>query len=329
MIQWKKWEGIASQWDKMVQEFPDYTVYQSFAWGEHRQTFGWHAIRMFGGCDEKILCCAQVLVRQMTKGVNLVWVPGGPVGDPADWAHSFLRGLKIVLGCQFVYCRINNMRKEIPRDLATMLGAWKKPEYRIHTGLSMAFITAGDENKRIQRTSSNWGRNLRRSQRQGNSVRLWESPDPAELHAVYREMQEFKSISEQFSQEALASILNCFGSQCLVVRCDDAEGRLLAFRGALLFGDRGWDIFAATTTAGRKVYASHAACWELINQCIGLGVTWYDLGGVDPEGGKGVYDFKKGTGADDLKYLGEWESANFPFLRKLSNFVIKRRLQLP
>lgn len=327
MLSWKKWSGTPDEWDKAVLKFPDYNVYQSFAWGEHRQTFGWHAVRMTGERDGKMLCVAQVLVRHLPLGVKFAWVPGGPSGEPADWASSFLAGLKMVLGCRLLYGRVNNMRPESPGDLAAMSGAWHKPEFRLHTGLSMAYIPVFDESERIGRTSKNWGRNLRRAQKQGNIVRLWESPDPAEMHSVYREMQEYKSLGEQFSQEALASILDRFGRRCVVVRCDDADGKLLAFRGALLFGDRGWDIFAATTTAGRKVYASHAAFWELMNQCIRQGVSWYDMSGVDPENGKGVYDFKKGTGAEDLKFLGEWDAASFPLLRRVSNLIVKQRLR--
>jgi len=327
MLTWEKWSGTPDEWDEALLKFSDHNVYQSFAWGEHRQAFGWQAVRMTGGSGGKLLCVAQALVRQLPMRIKFAWVPGGPAGEPADWAPSFLGGLKKVLACRFVYCRVNNMRTESPGDLAAMSGAWHKPEFRLHTGLSMAYIPAGDESERIGRTSKNWGRNLRRAHKQGNLVRLWESPDPAEMHGVYREMQEYKSLGEQFSRDALASILDRFGRRCVVVRCDDAEGKLLAFRGGLLFGDRGWDIFAATTTAGRKVYASHAAFWELMNRCIGLGVTWYDMGGVDPEKGKGVYDFKKGTGAEDLKFLGEWDTANFSLLRGLANLVVKWRIR--
>ena len=45
----------------------------------------------------------------------------------------------------------------------------------------------------------------------------------------------------------------------------------------------------------------------LMKQCAERGVRWYDMGGVDPVNNRGVYDFKKGTGARALEYLGEWE----------------------
>ncbi|MFA7342835.1 MAG: peptidoglycan bridge formation glycyltransferase FemA/FemB family protein [Terrimicrobiaceae bacterium] len=327
MLTWKTWDGIGDEWDENLLKFPDYTVYQSFSWGEHRGAFGWCPVRMVGEENGSVVCAAQVLVRHLPLGIKFAWIPGGPVGAPAIWAGEFPKALQAALGCRLLYCRANNMRPDDPLEVQEMSAYWRRPESCLHTGLSAAYIPAGSEAERVGRTSKNWGRNLRRAQKQGNTVRLWESPEPETMHRVYLEMQEYKSLGEQFSREALASILNRFGKQCVVVRCDDGDGNLLAFRGALLFGDRGWDIFAATSTVGRKVYASHAAFWELMNRCIGLGVKWYDMSGVDPERGKGVYDFKKGTGAEDLKFLGEWDTASFPLLRRFANFAVKWRIR--
>lgn len=327
MLTWKKWEGTAKDWDECLLKFPDYNIYQSFSWGEHRGAFGWRPVRMTGEREGKTVCAAQVLIRRLPLGTDFAWVPGGPVGEPGEWSHSFLLALKKILGCPFLYCRINNMRPDNPGESLQMSAFWSKPEFRLHSGLSMAYLPIVTESERINRMSKNWSRNLRRSQKQGNTVRLWESPDPEEMHLVYREMQEYKSLGEQFTKDSLASILSRFDRRCIVVRCDDSEGRLLSFRGALLFGDRGWDIFAATTNAGRKVYASHGAFWELMNRCMESGVTWYDMSGVDPGRSKGVYDFKKGTGAEDLKYLGEWDAASFPLLRRAANYVVKWRIR--
>jgi len=328
MLNWKIWEGTGKEWDDCLLQFPDFTVYQSFSWGEHRGAFGWHPLRIVGECDGRVVSAAQVLVRRLPLGIGFVWIPGGPAGDPEIWTSSFPTGLKKALGSRFVYCRMSNMR---PHDAAESgqlsRHGWHKPGFRLQSGQSMSYLLGGQQSARQDRMSKNWSRNFRRSQKSGNVVRVWDSPDPGEMHAVYREMQDFKSLDEQFTQAALASILSRFEGRCVVVRCDDSEGRLLSFRGALLFGKRGWDIFAATTIAGRKVYASHATFWELMKQCEERGVTWYDMSGVDPDKNKGGYDFKKGTGAEDLKYLGEWDRASFPLLRPLANLFVKWRMR--
>jgi lipid II:glycine glycyltransferase (peptidoglycan interpeptide bridge formation enzyme) len=99
---------------------------------------------------------------------------------------------------------------------------------------------------------------------------------------------------------------------------------LLAVRAAGLFGDTAWDLLAAAGASARKVYASHATLWALFEHCSQQGLSHYDLGGVDPIGNKGVYDFKQGAGACLIKYLGEWEWASLPGMCAAFNWSMKR-----
>jgi lipid II:glycine glycyltransferase (peptidoglycan interpeptide bridge formation enzyme) len=61
--------------------------------------------------------------------------------------------------------------------------------------------------------------------------------------------------------------------------------------------------------------------------CGERNVQWYDMSGVDPVNNKGVYDFKKGTGAQDLQYLGEWEYARPSIFGLIASRIIARRVQ--
>ena len=64
---------------------------------------------------------------------------------------------------------------------------------------------------------------------------------------------------------------------------------------------------AATTIIGRNTYSSYMLFWELTKKCKSLGVLNYDLVGIDKVNNKGVCHFKKGTGAKEIRYLGEFE----------------------
>ena len=75
----------------------------------------------------------------------------------------------------------------------------------------------------------------------------------------------------------------------------------------------------------RKVYASHATLWAMLDHCSRLGLCDYDLSGVDPVGNKGVFDFKHGTGARLVECLGEWEWAALPGLRRAVNWLVARK----
>ena len=61
--------------------------------------------------------------------------------------------------------------------------------------------------------------------------------------------------------------------------------------------------------------ASYFVFWEVLEHCRKLGVTTYDLGGIDPFANRGVYTFKKETGAKEVELLGEWDWASSFWLR--------------
>ncbi len=326
MLTWKIWKEGAQSWDESLSRFPDATVYQSFAWGEHRGHCGWTPYRFAAFDGTHIISMAQVLARHFPLGIALAWMPSGPIGRKDTWNASFRSLIKKTVGARYLYCRLNATQESTPEDesLLKSLG-WKRSTAPLLSGLSLAYDPAVSESEREAQTSRNWRHNLRRSQKYGNLVRVWSNPDPDAMLEIYGAMELHKNLSQQISRPALVSMLETFGPRCVVVRCDDAQGRLLAFRGALIFAEKGWDIFAAASPEARKVYASHAAFWELMQQCAARGVRWYDMSGADPVGNKGVYDFKKGTGAREFSYLGEWDWAS-PFLfRRVANALIKRR----
>ena len=89
------------------------------------------------------------------------------------------------------------------------------------------------------------------------------------------------------------------------------------------FKNKGWDLLAASDVTARKNYATYLLYGFLIDKCTEAGALEYDLGGICPNKAKGVYNFKKGTGAQTIQYLGEWECAKYSWLAKLSNKLIK------
>ena len=89
--------------------------------------------------------------------------------------------------------------------------------------------------------------------------------------------------------------------------------------------DRAWDMLAAATVEARKVYASYAALWEMLLEIQRRGARTIDLRGVEPEKNPGVYEFKKGTGATFVEYLGEWDWASNALLRRGADWAVSRQ----
>jgi hypothetical protein len=324
MVTWEQYRGLADEWDGHVAALSG-GFYQTYGWGEVRRVTGWQPLRLLARRSGRIIAAASVLVKRKL-GLAVCWIPGGPLGASDVLDGEFRAALGSVLGTKWFYCRISLLRTDLENETSFMARTgWKRPAVAMSSGLTMSYTLAGDETERLKRTSGNWRHNLKRSGRYGLRIEQWESPDFEAISALYREMESLKSLPEQHSEAELAMIFTKCREQVVVYRCLTTEGRLLAIRAAGLSGATAIDLLAVAGGEARKVYASHATLWALLNHCSRLGLRDYDLSGVDPVGNKGVFDFKHGTGASLVECLGEWEWASLPGLRQAVNWLLARK----
>jgi lipid II:glycine glycyltransferase (peptidoglycan interpeptide bridge formation enzyme) len=327
------WRLLSSQediksWDNNLKRFEDYNYCQTIAWGDYRSFFGWRPYRWAAYTDKgEVKALMQGLIRNYPGGFGIMWVPGGPIGDIASWNQEMKNVILQSTGLKRLYCRFNPFRLYRPADTNILeTQGWRRTSTPLLSGLSMLYEVDRDEESRLQSCSKNWRHNLRRSQKYDLSFNHWNSPDVDRMMAIYNEMETYKDIRQQYSREELEKIFELFGNRIIVYSCIDERGDLIAFRGCMVFGNKAWDLFAATTVKGRNLYASYQLFWKLIDHCKAKGVTAYDMGGIDPKKNEGVYHFKKGTGAQEIKYLGEWEWATSEIMRLGSNFAIRHRM---
>jgi lipid II:glycine glycyltransferase (peptidoglycan interpeptide bridge formation enzyme) len=173
--------------------------------------------------------------------------------------------------------------------------------------------------------SSNWRHNLKRARKYKLSVTPWTNPDVEEILRVYRSMQNYKHLPEQCSREQLGCLRSTFGDKLKMFRCEDETGQTVALRACVIMGAKAWDMLAATAVEGRQTYASYLLLWSLVEHCKAMGIEQYDLMGVDPVANPGVHQFKQGTGARQVEYLGEWEWSNCALVKSAVNILMKTR----
>lgn len=324
MVVWQIDSGGAAEWNAKVEALSG-GFYQCYEWGETRRLAGWRPLRVTARRDGRLVTAASLLVKSKA-GVSIVWAPGGPAGETDTLDRSFKQALRGWLGTPLNYIRISVLRPAPDAEAAALAShGWRRPRIPMSSGLSMAYALEGDEATRLQRASGNWRHNLKRASRHGLRIEPWHNPDIDAVCALYREMETLKSIPMQHSKADLEQMFSLLGDRLVLYRCLDADGKLLALRAAGILGDTAMDLLAAAGAAARKLYASHATLWALLSDCSRRGLRIYDLSGVDPQGNKGVYDFKHGTGASLVTGLGEWEWASVPGLKLAINTLLSAR----
>lgn len=325
MVTWEKYHGLAAEWDGHVAALSG-GFYQTYGWGEVRRVSGWQPLRLLARQGGTVIAAASVLVKRKL-GLAVCWVPGGPLGMSEVLDKDFRTALGRALGNQLFYCRISLLRADQENEATFLaLAGWRRPTASMSSGLTMSYLLDGDQSERMKRASGNWRHNLKRSGRYDLRIEHWENPDLEAISALYREMESIKSLPVQHHAVELAAIFTHCRESVVTYRCLDSKGQLLAIRAAGICGGAAMDLLAVAGSEARKVYASHATLWALLEHCSRLGLRDYDLSGVDPVGNKGVFDFKHGTGARLVECLGEWEWASVPGMRQGLNWLLANNL---
>jgi lipid II:glycine glycyltransferase (peptidoglycan interpeptide bridge formation enzyme) len=329
MVKWKLLddETARSIWDQALLCLDDYTPFQSYAWGEYRRALGWEPCR-WAAFDERdqIVAMMQGQLRRYPFGVGLVWAEGGPVGDLSMCDKSLQDAMRETTGVKRLYVRFRCDRsRQVEDALRLNSQGWCRSWANLQTSFSMSLDLNRDEAAVLAACDRNWRRNLRRANEANLSTREWLNPTVEEVLNVYTSMQKVKSLEEQQSRAEVEQLLKHFEHQLVLYRCDDQAGELVSLLGWVVLGTRAWAVLWATSEAGRKLQASHAVFWAMVQHCLKLKIESCDLAGIDPVQNHGVYRFKRDTGAVPLEYLGEWDWASSPWMRWLGNWMIAKR----
>ena len=314
-------------WNQALLKFSDYNIFQSFEWGEHKVFDNWTPKRWIKvGNDNEIESLFQGFVRVLPFKTGMILGTGGPIGGNNPWSEDLKKVIIKSLNLKRCYCRIIPFRELNNHDTDSLKhNGWKKPKHFLNTGLSMKLVLPLSLEEFLKLCSKNWRHNFNRAKKNNLLVQEWKNPSYEKIISVYNEMEDYKKLNSFYSKEELEHLFSKCSKNIILYSCENKEKELLGLRGCIVFNRKAWDLFAANTKKGRKVYASYALFGKLISHCSEIGVNIYDFGGIDPLLNQGVYNFKKGTGSSIVEYLGEWDWATSEWLRLLTNFVIKRK----
>jgi FemAB family len=332
MVTWKLLtdEEALQSWDRTLLTFDDCSPYQSYSWGEYRKGLGWMPCRWTAIDErEKLVALMHGALRRYPFGVGLVWCEGGPIGDLSVCDQSLLAAIKATTGLKHVYCRFRCDRaRNIEDSLRLVAQGWSLSWSPLTTCYSMALDLKQDEDRLLAACDRNFRRNLRRAGESNCKVEQWFNPDVRDVVSVYESMQDLKGIDEQLSGDEIRQMIERLGRELVLYRCVNEAGKVVSLQGVLVVGGRAVSLLWATNEEGRRLLASYAILWALVQHCQKIGVRIYDLAGVDPIRNHGVYRFKRSSGASPIEYLGEWDCATSAAMQWFGNWSIANRDKL-
>lgn len=161
-----------------------------------------------------------------------------------------------------------------------------------------------------------WRRNIKKSQKEGVTVRLGKEQDLELFHTCYvetakrdnftpRPLSYFKTMWNALRKEDSSRI------KLFIAEHPDHEGAIAATT-LTQVGDHAWYSYGASTTAARDLRPSNAIQWAMIKDSLAAGCKTYDMRGISDTLDQqdhlfGLIQFKLGTGGFAQEYVGEWD----------------------
>lgn len=325
MVTWRAADMSDDAWDAALARVDGANAFQSAAWARHKADFGWRPVRALAGSADDPTAAAQVLVKDFPGGARVLWSRGGPVGDYSFWNEELRATLIRAAGGTMTYGRVCSYR-ELDGFAAAALekNGWERPARPLDRNRTFLLDLAPEAETLKENLSSNWRHNLKRGEARA-PISDWAGADPAEMEALYLEMESLKGLPPQHRADELGSLSRALGPRMILKRAV-VDGKTVALRACAVFGGTAFDLLAAATAEARKVYASHALLWALILEARRRGARTYDLGGADFDAARGVADFKGGVGAKAIETVGEWDFSRPAALRGPAGALIAWKL---
>ncbi|WP_186647660.1 lipid II:glycine glycyltransferase FemX [Fluviispira vulneris] len=336
-----KWKPIIKQnenqlfWDNLFKNKLYTSFYQSYNWGEYKRNFKWIPYRLTCHEESSDICLEQIQILVKSYKINffylwifrisICWIPGVSIETSKFLDNNFIQLIKKLTKSNIVYLRSSIFSSYSTINSIILISQnWRRALVPLSTGLSMVHDLTIDLSQLDKIMSSNWRHNLKRGLTKNSEPKKWDNPSAKKIFELYRDVELKKNIAEQFSLSEIEKLLQYFGENLIIFKVENIFNEVIAIRGCIIWGNTAFDLFAAANEEARKIYASHVILAKLLKYCISQNVIRYDMAGIDPINGKGVYHFKKGSGAKEIEYMGEWEQSNSKILRLIINFKVSR-----
>lgn len=325
-------------WNRAILELSG-TLYHSWEWGEVRRAEGWLTTRALLKTDGKAVAAVQILERRLPMGMGtILYIPRGIAGadnDPATVARMVAWLKRFVLDRRPILLRMDPSfldSDQTRRALLVSNGFRALPDEWSLWNLPRATMVLD-----IFRSEEDILRNMRRTHRQliQRAVR-----DGLEVEAGtgMDHLRDFYSLvlksskRQGFALRGMEHFLNirkqfCILGDALFFLCRQ-NGRAVAAIFCGCFGTTCHYFHGGFDVGLRAPGATEILHWKAIQWARGKGCKYYDLlGSATPhppkEGnrGYGLYNYKKGFGADLLYSAGYFDLAHRSSLYRVFRFM--------
>jgi lipid II:glycine glycyltransferase (peptidoglycan interpeptide bridge formation enzyme) len=347
---------VASDWNRIVANFPSAHVLQTREWGRIKGQPGWRPLYCVWENGAETQAAALLLERSasLLPGINLrvLYAPRGPL---LDWSDAAVRR-QVLADLTDLVRRRGAIFVKIDPDAPLGTGIPGSPEacddptgQALLADLNRSGWRFSDEQIQFRNTvlldlrpplddllsrmKQKTRYNIRLAERKGVRVR---PATPGEFSLLYRMYAEtaarddFVIRDESYYLTAWSTMHEAGLALPLLA---EAEEQPVAAIILYHFAGKAWYMHGMSSPLHREKMPNHLLQWEAIRRLKDLGCHTYDLWGApdvfdETDSMWGVYRFKEGLGGQVIRGLGAWDRPVRPLLYRMYTKVLPRALDI-
>jgi hypothetical protein len=306
-------------WLRLAPRFSDYNYRQAWDFGTacavRVGAFSEHIAIEYPG--EKLLGLADVRIRELPLiGGGIAYINGGPLVNKEKPEQDAVFPIVVnALIEEYVVRRkltlrvappiMGDQEKNILVNTLIQMGFTKMPQER-----KTIFLDLSQDEGLIRKSfHQKWRNHLSKSEKNKLSVRSGQDTEIfEEFIPLLTELVEEKNFSVDLDVNFYAKVQECAadGDRFFVLLAEH-EGEIVAGHVSSILGNTCVTLLRAVNNTGRNLKAAYLLHWSAIQLGKSVGCRWYDLGGIDPEGNPGVYEFKRRMGGQEISVSGPYQ----------------------
>lgn len=317
-----------TEWNKYLELFDDSSIYQTNAFAKYSKG-GKNIEHFILKSDNEVISVAMIRIIQIPiikRG--LAYIRWGPLWQRknkninVDVLDLALKNLinEYVIKRKFILRIISGHFLEEDYDFK---GIFKKYGFNLYKKNDKTVIIdlLKDEEKLRGNFRKQWRYRLKNTEKLGLTVIQTDTDDAFDIFlSTYKSMHTRKQFKEFIDVESFryinAELPVEQKMQIFICKHNDMPLSTVVISS---MGNSGIYLLGGSNDEGLKLSASYLLQWEVIKWLKRKGIKWYNLGGIDPVNGPGVYTFKTGMGGNEVNYIGGFELSK----DWISNIILK------
>lgn len=309
-----------AEYEAFLQRHPEGHFAQSSLWARQKPAWSWKAI-LCRDTQGEIKGSVAFLIRKLPLAGKMMYACRGPVCDLDDREtfHELMQAARQLAKEERAYSI--KIDPDVPSSNTDFVQMLTEEGFRTRdTGKNFEaiqpkyvfrlYLNGRNEEEMLASFQQKWRYNIRLAVKKGVEVRICGKEMVDEFTRIMVET----GVRDNFATRPasyFAAMLDNLGEHCRLYMAFH-EGKPIAGTLAILFGDKVWYLYGASSNEHRNLMPNYLLQWNMIQWAIENNCRVYDFRGVSGDLSEdnphyGLYRFKKGFNGEFTEFVGEYD----------------------